>query len=289
MRLLFCALLCVMTVGLRAEPPTVHVVASQRMPKVDRLVAAVEQHLAGRADVQLVDLRGQQRAFDRHFDALQADLVPGDLVLALGSPAARAAAERVKQNPLLCAMTTAASLDGLSSANLHLVEEDPSADEMADALRRLWPGARRLAVVVDARLEARYEAGDDLLVRGVAAGEDVVQVLSSLSGKVDGFIFPRDPLVLNRRSIGPVVAWLKQQGRPAVGYSRFLVSAGFPAAAIIDSATVRRRVSRRVEALLFGGAQVASPASAVAVWVNRDAAPAFALDLAALDGRVQFL
>ncbi len=289
MRLTFCLLLCVL-VGLSwAEPPTVHVVATQRMPKVDRLVADVQEHLGDRAVVRLVDLKGQQRTFDRHFDALEAELAQGDLVLALGSPAARMAATRVTQNTLLCAMTTAVSLDGLWAANVHLAEDDPSVAEMVQALRQLWPGVRRIAVVVDAQLQNEYDGNSDLLVRGVSPGEEVVDVLEALSGEVDGFVFPRDPLVLNRRSIEPVVAWLKKQKRPAVGYSKFLVSAGFPAAAIVETAIARARVARRVEALLFDGARTDAGASAVAIWVNRDAAQAFALDLAVLDGQVQLL
>ena len=94
--------------------------------------------------------------------------------------------------------------------------------------------------------------------------------------------------MLNRRNLDLVTQWLARHGKPAIGYSRFLVTAGFPAALGSDDASSRRRIVSIVGALLAGEA-VPPPGSEGSIWLNRKSLQAMGIDPANLDVEAQLL
>ena len=229
-----------------AEMPVLHVVVTQRAPVVDRLVRAVEAELATRVRVDITDRKGSMHGAESLVGALAQSLGEGDLVLALGAPAARLSTRIVRQHPVVCAMTNAGSVpvQPRDAGRIHFADVDPSVTSLVEALGNVWKVAGRIAVI------SAEDAGDvapaavgpaKVLWTRVRPEADLVQVLDGLENSVDGFVFPREATVLNRRNLDLVTQWLARHGKPAIGYSRFLVTAGFPAALGSDDASSRRR------------------------------------------------
>ena len=80
----------------------------------------------------------------------------------------------------------------------------------------------------------------------MSSSKVLARTIAARSGEVDGYISLRDGRVLNRRSLGAVVSVLQEQKKPAVRYSRFLVTAGFPSAVTIDEAGLAEQLAAHV-------------------------------------------
>ena len=213
------------------------------------------------------------------------------MVLALGAPAARAAANTISGYPLVCAMTTAAAVGKAvrPGAPVYFAGGDPPVDALVNALSAVWKNTGRIAVIAAAPEATPVPSGPAKVIwHRVSSNDDLLAELDSLSAEIDGFVFPRDATVLNRSNIDAVVQWLARKGKPAIGYSRFLVTAGFPAAVGADDQSSRRSVVDILTALLRGE-RVPESGKQGAIWLNRKSLQSFGIDPAKLDVVAQLL
>lgn len=278
--------------AIAADPPRLRVIVTQRAPVVDRLLQDVERAFAGRASLVVSDLKGTPGAAAPAMDDMAAKLGENDIVLALGAPAARAAASRIHDRPVVCAMTTPGAVASARPKNprIYFAGGDPGVDSLVKALSAVFRNTDRVAVIAGSGggspPPGLERAG--IVWRKLRAGDDLIRELDALAPNVDGFVFPREATVLNRRNLDQVVDWLARQGKPAIGYSRFLVTAGFPAALGADDATARKRMISILRALLDGNA-VPDESAEGAIWLNRESLLSLGIDPDSLDVVAQFL
>lgn len=275
-----------------ADSPRVHVIVTQRAPVVDRLLLDIERAFAGRAQIRINDLKGSASGAKGVAQDVASSLANGDIVLALGAPAARAATEHIDSHPVVCAMTTSGAVTApeIQNTKVFFAGGDPTVDSLVRALGSVFKNTGKVAVIAGkANPDAPRSVGETNLVwQQVKPGDDVLQTLDVLAGSVDGFVFPRESTVLNRRNIREVIDWLAREKKPAIGYSRFLVTAGFPAALGADDASARRRVISILKALLDGSG-VPDEEQDGAIWLNRNSLQSLGIDPASLSVVAQLL
>lgn len=275
------------------SPPAVHVVITQRIPVVDRLLVDIRKSLGTRADIRIIDLKGKVGAADAAVSTLTGSLLVNDIVLALGAPASRAVVEGVTNNPVVCAMTNGAdgSAQPVQGKQVYYTNADTSVESLVTAMTSVWQHLEKVAVISGSAgvlLPETTIGSTQVSWHRVKSDAELITTLNRISGQVDGFVFPRDSTVLNRRTIDAVVDWLVKHGKPAIGYSRFLVAAGFPAAVGVDDAAGRRQVVDLLGALVDRRALPKVIANE-SIWVSRKSLQSFGIDPSKLAAKAQLL
>jgi len=273
--------------------PTVHVVITQKIPVVDRLLVDIRKSLGGRAEIRIIDLKGKVGAADEMVSTLTDSLLVDDIVLALGAPAARAVVDSVSNHPVVCAMTNGVdgSAQPAQGKEVYYANADTSVESLVTAMTSVWQHLDKVAVISGAAgvlMPDTTMGNTQVSWLRIESDADLISTLDRISGQVDGFVFPRDSSVLNRRTIDSVVEWLIRKGKPAIGYSRFLVAAGFPAAVGVDDAASRRQVVDLLGALVDRRA-VPKAGANPSIWVGRKSLQSFGIDASKLTATAQLL
>ena len=228
------------------------VLATQRVPKVDRVIEALEKELAP-ATLIVHDMKGKQHLGEQLIRRLRVSLPKSTRVVSLGAPATALATAHLPQHQILSTLVGSTGADQARDAGATVIPSDAGFDQMLQALISLWTDASRIGVVHGV---SRAETFSDLKKKAppsirilsipVSSSKVLARTIASRSGEVDGYISLRDGRVLNRRSLGAVVSVLQEQKKPAVRYSRFLVTAGFPSAVTIDEAGLAEQLAAHV-------------------------------------------
>ena len=271
--------------------PKLYVVATQSVPKAERMLDGVHEQLGHLVDIIVHDLRGRPANNAHLVERVKSQIVPGDVVMTIGGPAAKLYLQGPLTNSVLCTMTSPAS----HVNNPELVKysnSDATLDEMSDVLQMLWPQSTNIAVLVSPKMKSEYLARAEdysgITLVEVTKTNKLSTVLDSIKTEFDGFIFPRDKGVLNRRSISEAVEWLEDNRKPAVGYSKFLVSAGFPAAVAVDDKRMNADVVSSLRELITGTHQVDNSHKPL-IWLNSRIASDVAKDWSTTAAEVKVL
>lgn len=274
-----------------ADLSEVVVLATQRVPKVNRVIEALERELAP-ATLTVHDMKGKQHLGEQLIRQLRSSLPESTHVVSLGAPATALATAHLPEHQILSTLVGSSGASQARDAGATVIPSDAGFIQMLDALTTLWPNARRIGVVHGvsradgfADLKRSAPKSFDIVSVPVAGSKVLARTIASRSAEVDGFVFLRDGQVLNRRSLAGVVSVLQEQKKPAVGYSRFLVTAGFPLAVTIDESGLAEQLAAHVNP----GEHASGAHSAERLFINRGFVETLGLDISALPDRASLL
>jgi putative ABC transport system substrate-binding protein len=172
-----------------------------------------------------------------------------DIILAIATPAAQAAANVTKDIPILITAVTDPVLAGLAKSlnepggNVTgTTDMNPVADQIKLA-KDLVPGAKKVGILynagevnseiqVDMAKEAAADLGLTIVEATVSNSSEVNQAAQSLIGRVDIIYVPTDNTIVS--SIGAVIKVANDNKIPVIGSERGQVDAGAVAAKGID-------------------------------------------------------
>ncbi len=164
---------------------------------------------------------------------------PDDTIITVGAPATKLMARAFPANSIIAAYALSDGLKGISHESLTVVESSPTLEQLAGALRTVWPTAETIGAFTTADEHPQIPG---VTFWKVKSARDIGKIIDQST--VSGFVFTREAALLNRSTIKDVVSRLKQEGIPAIGYSKFLVGTGFPAAYVIDEESYSKKVAQ---------------------------------------------
>lgn len=146
-----------------------------------------------------------------------------DLILAIATPAAQAAANATKDIPILVTAVTDPAIAKLVATNeapggnVSGTSDLTPVKEQMDLLKKLIPGAKKVAMLysssevnskiqVDMAVEAAKELGLETVDASVSNSNEIQQVVQSLVGKVDAIYAPTDNLIASGMQTVTLVA-----------------------------------------------------------------------------------
>jgi len=202
---------------------------------------------------------------DQHDDRAAGESVrEADVVIAVGSRAARLARERAPETPLVYAMVLDPASVGLAApgevpANKNTgVTMDVSTDRQFELLRQIAPGVRRVGVLFDpavsgplvraARPIARAH-GMELVAQAVRDDGAVVGAANLLLGSVDALWVVADPTILTQANARALILIALRTRKPLIALSEGFVRTGALVALAADPREVGRRagsMARRI-------------------------------------------
>ncbi|WP_035281113.1 ABC transporter substrate-binding protein [Brevibacterium album] len=194
-----------------------------------------------------------------------------DLVLAIATPAAQAAAQAIMDTPVLFTSVTdpvaAELVDSLEApgGNLTGTSDLASIPDQFELLGTLVPEAERVGIVyssgevnsevqVAAAKEAAGEQGIEIVEQTITTANDIGQAVSAL-GDVDAIYVPTDNMVVS--GIGALVQAAEASGTPVIGAEAGTVEGGAAATLGIDYHELGRQTGEMALRILEEGADPA--------------------------------
>lgn len=195
-----------------------------------------------------------------------------DLVLAVATPAAQAAAQAITDVPVLfTAVTDPVSAELVDSneepgANMTGTSDAAPIGDQLDLLKELVPGAKKVGIVyasgevnsqvqVDAAVEAAPERGLEIVSKSITSSNDIQQATEAL-GDVDAIYVPTDNMVVSSLSSLIMVAEAKQI--PVIGAESGTVEGGAVATLGIDYFKLGYQTGEMAVKILKDGADPAT-------------------------------
>jgi len=203
---------------------------------------------------------------------------PPDVVLALGTEAARQVGGALGSIPVVFAMVVDPVQSGVVSNLGHpggnmtgvMLAVPPS--ESLQALKRAVPQARRVGVIYDPAqsqravremTDAARGLGLQVASRAVRSAAEVPRAAEELRGNIDALYAPVDGTVYSSQSAKFILLFALRSGIPVMGFSANLVEAGALLALYPDYVDVGRQAGHMALRILSGEAAgniaVASP------------------------------
>ncbi len=172
-----------------------------------------------------------------------------DMILAIATQAAQAAANVTKEIPILITAVTDPVTAGLAESldkpgkNVTGTTDINPVDEQIKLVKELVPQAERVGILynsgeinskiqVDIAKEIVEDLGMTLVEAAVSNSNEVSQATQSLMGRVDAIYVPTDNTIVS--SIGAVIKAANENNIPVIGSERGQVDAGAVATKGID-------------------------------------------------------
>lgn len=158
-----------------------------------------------------------------------------DLIYTIGTPAAQAVANTIKDKPILFAAVTDPEGAGLTGENITGVSDYVEAGKLIDDFLKLYPETKSFGtmyntneqnsnVQVEALEKALKERGLKLEKQGVSSINDIPQAITSLKSKIDAMVTVTDNVVVNAM---PVISEaLAKDKIPSIAYDEGSVRNG---------------------------------------------------------------
>ena len=220
-----------------------------------------------------------------------------DLILAIATPTAQAAAKATNSIPILITAVTDPVTAGLVKSldqpgtNVTGTTDMNPVDKQIELLKQLVPGAKRIGVIYNAgevnsgvqvKLVKQVAQGLGLTVveATVANSNDVSQAAQSLVGRVDAIYVPTDNTVVS--AAAAVIQVAEKAKLPIVSGERSVVDAGALATIGIDYYKLGRQTGEMAIQVLQGKKPADLPVEAqkeYAVVVNGKAAKAIGVNI----------
>lgn len=196
-----------------------------------------------------------------------------DLVLAVATPAAQAAAQAITDKPVVfTAVTDAVSAELVDSneepgGNLTGTSDAAPIDEQLSLLKELVPGAKKIGIVyasgeVNSEVQvtaAEEVAGDfdlEIVTQTVTTANDIQQATEAL-GDVDAIYVPTDNMVVS--GIASLVQVAEQKQIPVIGAESGTVEGGAVATLGIDYEALGYQTGEMALAILDGADPATTP------------------------------
>jgi len=267
-------------------PVRVLVLLSHESPAYREAADGLRAHLWARGVVAELDVRVVPSAGE---PIRQRQAPNPDLVVALGTPAAGAAARQLAAIPLVAVTLRQSELAKLGSATGIYLEFPP--DTEFRWMRRILPQARRVGVVYNpaenqsmvARAVLVAEGlGLRLTLRPVESRTKIPDALASLANEVDVLLGVADTLALAPETARAFLLFGFRQRIPFVGLSEAWVRAGALYALDRDWEDIGRQCGELAEQILAGrptGSLGPAPPRKVLYYLNRQTAQTLRLEL----------
>jgi putative tryptophan/tyrosine transport system substrate-binding protein len=225
--------------GTRAAPGKVEtriaVILSQDAQPYQEALTGFRRYIDGQGIEAQFDVQALHGDVAVVGQALQSARAGGaDLVLALGSIGAQAAARDVHDVPIVAGLVLNADDLGKAPNVTAVVLEFPVETELR-FLQRLLPGQRNVGVLfnpsenqarIDAAARAAAGLGLNLIARKVMSPMDLPDALESLNRRADVLWGVPDQVVLNSQTARPILLFSLRNRIPFVGLSEMWVKAG---------------------------------------------------------------
>ena len=196
-----------------------------------------------------------------------------DLVLAIATPTAQAAANVIKETPILITAVTDPVDAGLVESaekpdtNVTGTSDIQPIDKQFELIRKFVPEAKNIGVVYNAgeansvlQVEMAKEIADQLGMRLIEASADtssnVLQAAQSLVGRVDAIYVPTDNTVVS--AIESVIIVAEDNDIPLIAGEEGCVRSGSLATVGIDYYELGRQTGRMALKIIKGEAQAES-------------------------------
>jgi putative ABC transport system substrate-binding protein len=198
-----------------------------------------------------------------------------DVVLALGTEAARQVGAALGNIPVVFAMVVDPVQSGVVSnlgrpgGNMTGVMLAVPPSESLQALKRALPQVRRVGVIYDPAqsqravremIEAARALGLQVATRAVRSAAEVPRAAEELRGNIDALYAPVDGTVYSSQSAKFLLLFALRSGIPVVGFSANLVEAGALLALYPDYVDIGRQAGSMALRILSG-----EPAGNIAV------------------------
>lgn len=222
-----------------------------------------------------------------------------ELVIAIGSRAAKLAREIAPDIPLVYAMVLDPAALGLPAPGRAAavpatgVTMDVTPERQFELLLEIAPSARRIGVLYNPSIsgdavrraaEAASARGLELVRQPVRTEAEVASAAALLGPTVDAFWALADPMVLTSANARAFILLSLRSGKPLFAMSEGLVRSGAMAGLSADPAEVGRRAGEMARRVLQGEAVGRVPPESprrLAIFVNRASAAHLGLDLPA--------
>ena len=252
-KLLTCAFATALLCAELAHAADVVVLATQRIPKVERVIDALTQQLGSAATLQVLDMQGKQQVGERVVRDLAESLTSEQRVVTLGTPASMLATRYLADRSIMSTFVGAEAAKSIRAAGGSVVPSEPDLQQMLSALAATWPSTAKVALLHHPRAKdiadaAAASTGSNigLIPVAVKSNDAVLETMAQVAPDVDAFVFTRDAKILNRRTLPEIVKFLSEHKVPAVGYSRYLVDAGFPSAVVVDESYIGQTLANEL-------------------------------------------
>lgn len=247
---------------------SVAIVTSEEGGAYAEVASAIEAGLAaagpGRPSLAVVALPAGDNNAARGLDA--------DLIVAVGTRAARALAAAESRTPVIATLIPGSAFERLvreypeatQAKRFSAVFVDQPLGRQMELVRQALPGRSRLGVVLGPDSQAQEKAlaeaaatyGFRLALERITSGQELVPALSRVLGESDVLLAVPDPVVFNSGTVQSVLLTSYRHQNPMVGFSPSYVKAGALLAVFSSPAQLGRQVA---EMLLRTGQGEALP------------------------------
>lgn len=164
-----------------------------------------------------------------------------DLILAVGSSAARYAREKIKNTPIIFCMVIDPATMNLTEAGVSL---DVAPAVQVDYIRKNFPQFKKIGVIYNAQRnkeiikglkELKQQGTADIVFVEVTAIDQVNNAVKSVKNQADCLLMISDSLIYTQTTISQIIFDAIQMGLPIFTVSPALVKAGALAAVYSDS------------------------------------------------------
>lgn len=220
-----------------------------------------------------------------------------DLILAIATPNAQAAANVVKDIPIVITAVTDPVSAGLAESlekpgkNITGTTDMNPVEEQVALVKKILPDAKKLGVLynagevnsvvqVDIVKQAAQKLGLELVEATASNASEVNQAAASLAGKVDAVYVPTDNTVAS--AISSVVKVTNRAKIPLIGSERGQVDQGGIATLGIDYYLLGKQTAEAADKILKGGNPADIPITGsrdLKLIINKKAADAIGLEI----------
>lgn len=241
-----------------AGSPRATVLVSQDLPQYRQAVDGVTADMG--APLEVVFLGPEKDADDAAVRSLTADRP--DVVIAIGSRAARLARQRLPDTRLVYSMVFAQDRSSLEAAHVTGVLLDVPPETQLAAFRAALPRVRTLGLLFDparsaeaarAAQRAAEETGFSLTVVPVAAPAEVPAAFRSLAKRVEALWLIPDATVVSKESLEFLLRECLDRRLPVMAFSGSMARAGALLAVGVDYRGLGSQTARVARRVLDGG------------------------------------
>jgi len=264
----------------------VAVLVESRASIYQQAVQGFEQEFAGIGQVEPFYLNGDNRALEAKLASLRNN--PPQLVVAIGTRAARVAKERLSNIPILYCLALRPDQNQLIGPNIGGVAMDVGLSQQFERIRQALPNLRRIGVVYNELTsgsivrEARQYLGQDIQLVGrpvntpQQAAREIEDLLSSVLSNQDAFWLLWDSVTTNTANFKRLIALSLRYKVPVIAPARPFVEAGALISVGADYEQAGRQAAMMAQQVLRSEARpedfMAVPPAVSVVTVNGEVA-----------------
>lgn len=191
-----------------------------------------------------------------------------DLILAIGLDALRSA-EAIRGVPIISTMVPKAQARPGTGSTVTGIDMTLPPASYLEAMRRLFPAAKRIGVLYDPALLGEYVAaaakaadglGFRLVLREATRPADMPALLGNLRREIDLFWMLPDPTVAREETLNALLLFSFENKVPIFTFAKKYVEMGALAALTIDPVEIGVQAGEKARALRSGETGVAAPA-----------------------------